>query len=123
MEETSTLIQLQKFNDLLLRERIAITTLQMDRLSELQQEKTALLATISQSSQAGEAGEAADAQCRELAARIKANNLRNGWLLRSGLKLVGRLQALTRRKLAVTYTAHGRALQIEAGPKVFTRRV
>lgn len=120
MEETSMLLQLQKLNDLLLRERIAISNLQMDRLSELQQDKTALLATISQSSQSGEA---ADAQCRELAARVKANNLRNGWLLRSGLKLVGRLQALTRRKLAVTYTAHGRALQIEAGPKVFTRRV
>lgn len=117
MEQTTLRKQLEILNDLLIRERIAITNLQMDQLRNMQQDKTALLLAI------GQIEETADAECRELARSVQANNKRNGWLLRSGLKLVARMQTLTRRKLVLTYTAHGRSLNIDGGPKILTRRL
>jgi flagellar biosynthesis/type III secretory pathway chaperone len=117
IEHTTLRKELQALNDLLIRERIAITNMQMDLLGEIQQNKTSLLLHIQQ------LDEPADHECRELAKQVQANNKRNGWLLRSGLKLIARMKTLTQRKLAVTYTAHGRSLNIDTGPKIIARRL
>lgn len=117
MEHTELFSRLNELNELLRRERLAITHLQMDRLRDIQEQKTTLLAAIHPLSHL------LDDTCRELAETVQANNRRNGWLLRSGLKLVGRLQTFSRRKLPLTYTAQAQSLQIDEGPKVYARRV
>ncbi len=117
MEQYSLHDNLLLFNDLLVSERCAITNLQMWRIQEIQQEKTRLLQAIRETT------EMPDAECRKLAGKAQSNNRRNGWLLRSGLKVVGRLQTLTRRRLASTYNNFGRSSSPAEGPKVFTRRV
>jgi flagellar biosynthesis/type III secretory pathway chaperone len=116
MEHTTLKNELRALNDLLIRERIAITNMQMGLLEEIQQNKTAFLLRIQQ------LDEPADAECQELAKNVQANNKRNGWLLRSGLKLVARMKILTQRKLALTYTPHGRSLNVDTGPKIIAQR-
>lgn len=117
MEHHSLHAKLLAFNDLLVSERCAITNLQMDRIKEIQEEKTELLRAIRETT------EIPDAECRKLAKKAQSSNRRNGWLLRSGLKLVSQLQNLTRQKLASTYNACGRSLRLDEGPKVFAKRV
>ncbi|ADW17996.1 hypothetical protein Despr_1848 [Desulfobulbus propionicus DSM 2032] len=104
-------------NDLLLRERQAITHLRMAQLDEIQQEKTRLLKLLNRIKQP------VDQESTELIGRIQANNERNRRLLESGLKLVRRLQDNVFRRLALTYAAHGRSLQIGAGPRLLSRSV
>ncbi len=116
MEQTTLLKELTALNDLLIRERIAITNMQMGLLAEIQHNKTTLLLHIQQ------LDEPADTECIKLAEIVQANNKRNGWLLRSGLKLVARMKILTQRKLALTYTPHGRSLNIDTGPKIIAQR-
>jgi hypothetical protein len=114
---TSMHAHLQALNDLLVRERQAITHLRMAQLNEIQQEKTRLLTLLHQVEQHVD-----DASTR-LIKSIKSNNERNRMLLESGLKLIGRLQENVLRRLALTYAAHGRSLTIGSGPRLLNRSV
>lgn len=106
---------LHALNDLLVRERLAITHLRMDQLGTIQQEKTQLLKDLHEGQQAVDEAE------KSMIRQITVNNERNRVLLESGLKLVKRMQDNTFRRLALTYAAHGRSLQIGAGPRVLNR--
>lgn len=108
---------LRELNDLLVRERHAITHLRMPQLEEIQRRKTELLRRLRQVDHKvdGEAGMLID--------MIRRNNDRNRVLLESGLRLIGRLQDNIFRRLALTYAAHGRSLVIEAGPRLLSRSV
>lgn len=108
---------LQALNELLVRERQAITHLHMDQLGTIQQEKTQLLKALHPEQQA------VDAEEQAIIRQITANNERNRVLLESGLKLVKRMQDNTFRRLALTYAAYGRSLQIGAGPRMLNRSV
>lgn len=108
---------LQALNELLVRERAAITHLQMHKLDALQQEKTRLLLLLQQ------VEKPVDQECTSLISVIKKNNERNRLLLQSGLKLVRKLQDNVFRRLALTYAAHGRSLNIGDGPRLFSRSV
>jgi hypothetical protein len=107
---------LRLLNELLVRERDAITQLQMHRLAAIQQEKTTILKKIAESEKC------AGPECHELAASIQENNRRNRWLLQSGLHMVDKLQQDVHRRLALTYAPHGRALHIDAGPRILNQR-
>ena len=107
---------LRMLNDILVRERNAITQLQMHRLANLQQEKTTILKKIAESEKC------VDQDCLELAAKIQENNKRNRWLLRSSLDLVDKLQQNVHRRLALTYAPHGRSLEIDTGPRIMDQR-
>jgi hypothetical protein len=107
---------LRMLNELLVKERNAITQLQMQRLATIQREKTAILKKVAESEKC------ADPECLEMAARIQENNRRNRWLLRSGLHLIDKLQQDVHRRLALTYAPHGRALHIDAGPRILNQR-
>ena len=118
MNASSTLKKsLQELNDLLIRERRAITHLQMHQLDTIQQEKTRLLALLQQ------AEKPINEENIGLIDTIKVNNERNRLLLQSGLKLIGKLQANVFRRLALTYAAHGRSLNIGAGPRLLNRSI
>jgi len=108
---------LQALNDLLVRERKAITHLQIDKLNAIQQEKTRLLLLLQQ------AEKPIDQESNGLINTIKTNNERNRLLLQSGLKLIGKLQDNVFRRLALTYAAHGRSLNIGAGPRLLNRSI
>lgn len=107
---------LQALNDLLVQERLAITHLRMDQLGSIQQEKTQLLKALHPQQQ-----QAVDEEEQAVIRQITINNERNRALLESGLKLVKRLQDNTFRRLALTYAAHGRSLQIGVGPRMLNR--
>lgn len=118
MNSTTTLKEnLQDLNDLLVRERKAITHLQMHKLDAIQQEKTRLLTLLQQAAQP------VDRESTGLINTIKTNNERNRLLLQSGLKLIGKLQDNIFRRLALTYAAHGRSLTITAGPRLLSRSI
>lgn len=117
MQQSSLKKSLQALNDLLVRERQAITHLRMNQLGDLQHQKTQLLKVLHQQQTAVDDEEKAVIQA------IKTNNERNRVLLESGLTLVKRLQDNTFRRLALTYAARGRSLQIGAGPRVLNRSV
>ena len=118
MNPSSTLREnLRALNDLLIRERAAITHLHMHQLDALQQEKTRLLLLLQQAEQP------VDRENSGLIGMIKINNERNRLLLQSGLKLIGKLQDNIFRRLALTYAAHGRALTIGAGPRLLNRSI
>ena len=87
----------------------------MDQLGTIQQQKTQLLKAL----HAGE--QAVDDREKSVIRQITTNNERNRMLLESGLKLVKRMQDNTFRRLALTYAAHGRSLQIGAGPRMLNR--
>lgn len=106
---------LQALNDLLVRERLAITHLRMDQLGSIQKEKTQLLKALHPQQQA------VDEEEQAVIRQITVNNERNRALLESGLKLVKRMQDNTFRHLALTYAAHGRSLQIGVGPRMLNR--
>ncbi len=108
---------LQTLNDLLVKERAAITRLQMHHLEAIQQEKKRLLLLLQQ------AESPLDAESTRLIGTIKSNNERNRLLLQSGLKLIRKLQDTVFRRLALTYAAHGRSLAIGAGPRLLNRSV
>jgi len=108
---------LQALDDLLVRERRAITHLRMQQLNEIQQEKTRLLTLLHQADQVIDHESTALIDC------IKKNNHRNRMLLESGLKLIGRLQDNVFRRLALTYAAHGRSLTIGSGPRLLNRSI
>lgn len=108
---------LQALNDLLIRERQAITHLRINQLGDIQQEKTRLLKELHQQD------DAVDEEEKAVIGAIQINNERNRLLLESGLKLVKRLQDNTFRRLALTYAARGRSMQIGVGPRVFNRSV
>ena len=108
---------LQALNDLLVRERRAITHLKMEQLDQIQQEKIQLLKILRQ------AEPMVDDPNAGLIKSIKVNNERNRVLLESGLKLVRRLQDNVFRRLALTYAAHGRSLALGAGPRLLNRSV
>ena len=118
MNSTTTLKEnLQDLNDLLVRERQAITHLHIHKLEAIQQEKTRLLIRLQQAVQP------VDQENTGLINIIKANNERNRLLLQSGLKLIGKLQDNVFRRLALTYAAHGRSLTITAGPRLLSRSI
>jgi len=106
---------LLELNDLIVRERNAITHLRMDQLNAIQQEKSRLLPLLQQISGP------VNPECKGLIRKIKVNNERNRFLLQSGLKLIGKLQDNVFRRLALTYAAHGRSLNIGAGPRILNR--
>jgi len=108
---------LQALDELLVRERRAITHLRMHQLDEIRQEKIRLLTLL------GQAEQVVDNESTALIDCIKKNNHRNRMLLESGLKLIGRLQDNVFRRLALTYAAHGRSLAIGAGPRLLNRSV
>ncbi|NCC77584.1 MAG: hypothetical protein EOM08_14265 [Clostridia bacterium] len=108
---------LQALNNLLVRERQAITQLRMRHLGDLQQEKIRLLQVLHQKQHA------VDDEEKSMIRAIQVNNERNRILLESGLKLVKRLQDNTFRRLALTYAARGRSLHIGAGPRLISRSV
>lgn len=107
---------LRMLNELLVRERNAITQLQMHRLAAIQQEKTTILKKIAESEKC------AGPECLELAASIQENNRRNRWLLQSSLHMVDKLQQDVHRRLVLTYAPHGRALHVDTGPKILNQR-
>lgn len=107
--------QLHALNDLLIRERRAISHLRIHQLETIQLEKTALLKLLQQ------AERPADPKCTDLIGKIMTNNERNRNLLQSGLKLISKLQDNVFRRLALTYAAHGRSLQIGGGPRLLNR--
>jgi hypothetical protein len=118
MHTTTTLKEnLRDLNDLLVRERQAITHLQMHKLDVIQQEKTRLLILLQQAVQP------VDRESTGLINTIKTNNERNRLLLQSGLKLIGKLQDNVFRRLALTYAAHGRSLTMAAGPRLLSRSI
>jgi len=118
MNSSSTLRKdLQALNDLLVLERKAITHLQIQQLDAIQQEKAQLLKVLQQAEQP------VDKEHTGLISTIKANNERNRLLLQSGLKLIGKLQDNVFRRLALTYAAHGRSLNIGAGPRILNRSI
>jgi hypothetical protein len=115
MDQSSTLnSNLQALNDLLIRERVAITNLQMDNLEAVQQEKIGLLKRMQQ------AEKTPDEKSIGLIDMIRVNNERNRFLLRSGLTMIGKLQDNVFRLLALTYAPHG-ALNIDPGPRILNR--
>ncbi len=107
---------LRILNELLIKERKAITTLEMHRLANIQQEKTTILKKVAESEKCD------DQDCLELAVKVQANNQRNRWLLQSGLRLVNTLQQGVYRRLALTYAPHGRSVQIDSGPRIVNQR-
>ena len=118
MTTSSTLQKnLQELNDLLIRERQAITHLQMHQLDTIQQEKTRLLNLLQQ------AEKPVDQENTGLLTKIKTNNERNRLLLQAGLKLIGKLQDNVFRQLALTYAARGRSLNIGVGPRILNRSI
>lgn len=117
MKQQSLHDNLVAFNDLLVSERWAITNLQMDRIKDIQREKTELLRAIRETT------EFPDSECVKLAQKAQSNNRRNGWLLRLGLKMVNQLQKLTRQRLASSYNSSGRSFRLYDGPQVLTKRV
>lgn len=108
---------LQALNDLLVRERQAITHLRMSQLGEIQQEKTRLLKMLQQR------GDTVDDEEKSVITAIKTNNERNRLLLESGLQLIKRLQKTVFRNMALTYAPYGRALNIGVGPRMLNRSV
>ncbi len=117
MQQKSELFKhLQMLNDLLVRERNAITHLQMNRLATIQQEKTAILKKVAES------GKCSDPECLKLATKVQTNNQHNRWLLESSLQLVDKLQQDVHRRMAITYAPHGRSLHIDTGPRIMNRR-
>lgn len=108
---------LDALNNLLVRERHAITHLEMAQLNAIQQEKTALLMALQQ------AETPVSVEHTGMIAKIRANNERNRLLLQSGLKLIGKLQDKVFRRLTLTYAAHGRSLNIGAGPRILNRSI
>nr|WP_321467329.1 hypothetical protein [uncultured Desulfobulbus sp.] len=117
MHQSSLKQSLQALNELLIRERQAITHLRMSQLGDIQFKKTQLLKELHHQDYAVDEEEKAVIQA------IKTNNERNRVLLESGLKLVKRLQDNTFRRLALTYAARGRSMQIGVGPRVLNRSV
>jgi hypothetical protein len=118
MNPSSTLRKdLQALSDLLIRERKVIIHLQMQQLDALQDEKIRLLGRLQQ------AEKPVDQENTGLINTIKANNERNRLLLESGLKLIGKLQDNVFRRLALTYAAQGRSLNIGAGPRILNRSI
>ena len=107
---------LQALNDLLRRERLAITGLHMQRLAELQHEKTSILAAIDKAKMP------IDKACSDLVAKIQANNLRNSRLLEAGLTLVHKMQKNVMGRLALTYAPRGQSLCIDRGPRIMNHR-
>lgn len=108
---------LQQLNELLIRERLAIIGLKMDLLSQLQTEKTDLLEQIHKNRNE------IDDRCRELAARTKAGNRRNAWMLRTSLQLIARRKENVRRQLSLTYSPNGTAFNLDSTPRILTRRL
>lgn len=104
-------------NNLLVRERQAITHLRMTQLEEMQQEKAHLLKMLRQHATG------VDDEEKAMIKAVKTNNERNRLLLESGLKLIKRLQSNIFRTLALTYAAHGRALNIGIGPRMINQSV
>lgn len=117
MDNSSLNKNLQALNDLLVRERQAIIHLRMSQLVDIQCEKTALLKVLHQQENTVNDDE------KTVIKAIKTNNERNRVLLESGLKLVKRLQDNTFRRLALTYAARGRSMQIGVGPRVLNQSV
>ncbi len=118
MNPSSTLREdLQALCDLLIRERKAITHLQMQQLDTIQHEKTRLLGVLQQ------AEKPVEQENLGLINTIKANNERNRLLLESGLKLIGKLQDNVFRRLTLTYAAQGRSLNIGVGPRILNRSI
>jgi len=117
MKKSSLLTLLTTLNNLLIRERIAISQLKMEELAELQHHKTKLLEKIHSCK------DEIDDNTRELAAKVKAGNRRNAWLLRTGLQLISHRQDNVRRRLALTYAPYGRTLQVDTSPKILDRRL
>jgi flagellar biosynthesis/type III secretory pathway chaperone len=115
MHDASRKTSLLELNDVLVRERQAITHLRISQLGEIQQEKTRLLKELQRQEHA------VDDEEKSVIRSIQVNNERNRFLLESGLKLVKRLQDNTFRRLALTYAAQGRSLQIGVGPRLLNR--
>jgi len=108
---------LQTLNDLLTRERNAITHLRMEKLNTIQQEKSRLLAQLQYVTVP------VDQEHNSLIQKIKINNEHNQLLLQSGLKLISKLKENVRRRLTLTYAARGSSLTIGVGPRIFNRSV
>lgn len=115
--DDSTHAHLRSLNDLLIRERHAITHLRMEQLARIQEEKTELLKRLHQ------AEPVVDGQEIAIIAAITLNNERNRMLLESGLKIVSRLQDKIFQRSALTYGARVGSLVIGAGPRLLNRSI
>ncbi|WP_028582667.1 hypothetical protein [Desulfogranum japonicum] len=113
--KTSLQTDLTTLNELLVRERAAITHLQMQTLDGLQQKKAQLLNRLQEYDQP------VDEETKKMIQRIQKNNERNRALLKSGLALLAGLQKNVFRKLALTYAAQGKKLHIDNGPRILER--
>ncbi len=114
---TTLYAHLNDLNDLLIRERTAITHLQMDTLGRLQEEKIKLMHKLQDQQ------ESVDDRAKDMIQSIQNNNERNRRLLKTGLTIVAGLQQNVFRKLALTYGAGGRSLHIDQSPRVLARSV
>lgn len=92
---------LPALNDMLLQERIAITLLDLEALSSVQQEKGELLAMFDQIDKNG------SSVLEPLLAEVQANNDRNQHLLKASMALFGRMRQRLLGQMAPTYGAAG----------------
>lgn len=106
--------QLESLNNLLIQERNAIIGLRMQELEEIRQEKIGLITIIHTMDKA------VDDSLDALIEDIRKNNDRNRKLLKSGLKMISKMQDNMFRNMALTYAPRGE-LQIGAGSRVLSR--
>lgn len=92
---------LPALNDMLLRERVAITLLDLEALTKVQEEKGALLAAFQEIRLEG------CPSLEPLVSEVQSNNERNQHLLRSSMKLFGRMRERLLSRMAPTYKASG----------------
>jgi|GEM_PF-2580416 len=94
---TGQTTNLQRLDDLLKRERAALVSLNMARLSEISREKELLMAKLRAELHKPNEKEL------ELIARVKKTIHHNSHLLLSGLRIVAHQQKLLRDRSATTY--------------------
>lgn len=117
MDKSWVLKALEKMNELLITERVAIRNLDIQRLAAIQKEKTALVGILNENTVP------LNQECIALANKISKNNKRNSWLLRYGLKMVDKLQEKNYTKRVLTYNPYGHSLNVDGSPKVVSQRM
>lgn len=118
MKQSSDLIaDLKTLNELLVKERVAITRQEVHRLIALQQEKGELLEKLSAGKAERESGAA------EILRLIRKNIRRNRFLLNSGARLFAGMQEKLIQSLSCCYSHNGSVLATIVDPKILRRSV
>ena len=106
---------LHALNEILQRERAAIINLRMDRLHRIQQDKTRLLLQIRKNAQAP------DNEELTLIRKIQTGIRHNDFLLKSGLKLVEKMQGEILSRTAFTYGGDAKTSGTGPVPRMLLR--